>query len=83
MAQFEVGKYYTHGWIGDSSMFTTWKVIKRTKCTVTIECVDDGRVKTCRFCKWFMDNYGVETIYPYGQYSMAPILDANDIEKAA
>ena len=29
MIKFEVGKEYTHGWIGDSELETTWKVIKR------------------------------------------------------
>ena len=34
MIKFEIGKQYTHGWAGDSDLFTTWEVIKRTAQTI-------------------------------------------------
>lgn len=74
MKQFEIGKSYTHGWIGDSDLFTTWTVIKRTAQTITIT---TGReTKTCRIIKGLSEIRKAESIFPYGQYSMAPILSA-------
>ena len=74
MAKFEVGKKYIHGWAGDSDLFTTWKVIKRTSCTITIT---DGReTKTCRIIKALSEMSNRETVYPFGQYSMCPLLRA-------
>lgn len=75
MKQFEVGKSYTHGWIGDAELFTTWVVIKRTAQTITIQNRD--KVKICRVIKGLSEMNDVECIYPYGQYSMCPILRAN------
>lgn len=39
MLKFEIGKSYTHGWIGDSNLFTTWTVLRRTAQTITITMV--------------------------------------------
>ena len=74
MRTFEVGKEYTHGWIGDSSLFTTWKVLKRTTQTITIT---DGReTKTCKIIKQVSEWRNAESVYPEGKYSMCPILSA-------
>lgn len=74
MKKFEVGKSYTHGWIGDSNLFTTWKVIKRTAQTITIT---DGReTKTCRIIKALSEMNNTECVFPFGQYSMCPTLRA-------
>lgn len=74
MNTFEVGKIYTHGWIGDSNLFTTWTVLSRTAQTVTIT---DGReTKTCRIIKQLSEYRKAESIYPQGKYSMCPILSA-------
>lgn len=75
MKKFEIGKEYTHGWIGDSDLFTTWKVIKRTAQTVTIE--NDRETKTCKIIKALSEMENAETIYPFGKYSMCPTLRAN------
>ena len=75
MKVFEIGKTYTHGWIGDSELFTTWKVIKRTEQTITIT---DGReTKTCKVNKYLTEIENAECVYPLGRYSMCPILRAN------
>lgn len=74
MKKFEIGKEYTHGWIGDSELFTTWKVIKRTAQTVTIK--NDRETKTCKIIKVLSEMENAETIYPFGKYSMCPTLRA-------
>lgn len=74
MRTFETGKTYTHGWIGDSELFTSWTVVKRTQATITIT---DGReTKTCRIIKGLSEIRNAESVFPFGQYSMAPILSA-------
>lgn len=75
MIKFEVGKQYTHGWIGDSDLYTTWTVLKRTAKTVTIQHCKE--VKTCRINQKVSEWDGCECIFPYGQYSMCPTLRAN------
>ena len=79
MKKFEVGKRYTHGWIGDCELFTTWTVIKRTAKTVTIkeEGTQLNNVKTCRIIDRLSQWEGAECVFPFGQYSMAPTLRAN------
>ena len=78
MVKFEVGKQYTHGWIGDCELFTTWTVIKRTQKTITIkeEGIQREKVKTCRIIDRLSQREGVECVFPFGQYSMAPTLRA-------
>lgn len=74
MNKFEIGKTYTHGWIGDSNLFTSWKVIKRTAQTVTI--TDGKETKTCKIIKGLSEIRNAESVYPFGKYSMSPILSA-------
>lgn len=74
MRTFEVGNEYTHGWIGNADLFTTWKVLKRTAQTITIT---DGReTKTCKIIKQLSEIRNAESVYPEGKYSMCPILSA-------
>lgn len=74
MKAFEVGKQYTHGFIGDSELFVTWTVVKRTAQTVTIT---DGReTKTCKIIKQVSEYRNAESVFPFGRYSMCPILSA-------
>lgn len=75
MKKFEIGKTYTHGWIGDSALFTTWEVIKRTAKTITIKHGDT--VKTCRIISALSERNNAECVFPFGQYSMCPTLRAN------
>lgn len=74
MTKFEVGKSYTHGWIGDADLFTTWKVIKRTAQTITI--TTGKETKTCRIIKALSERNNAECVFPFGQYSMCPTLRA-------
>lgn len=74
MKKFEIGKSYTHGWIGDSELFTTWQVIARTAQTITIERC--GKIKKCRINKDLSEMFGAEAVKPYGTYSMSPTLTA-------
>lgn len=74
MRKFEIGKNYTHGWIGDAELFTTWTVTKRTAQTITI--TDGRKTKTCRIIKGLSEMRNAESVYPFGQYSMCPILSA-------
>ena len=74
MKKFEVGKEYSVRSICDHECVWTYKIVKRTACTVTI---DDGeKVKTCRINKKISEYRGAEIIYPNGNYSMCPILSA-------
>lgn len=74
MKQFEVGKKYTHGWISNSELFTTWEVIRRTEQTITI--TDGTETKTCKIVKKISEWRGAECVRPFGNYSMCPILEA-------
>lgn len=74
MNKFEVGKTYTHGWIGDSNLFSTWTVTKRTAQTITI--TDGKETKTCKIIKAISEYRNAESVYPQGKYSMCPILSA-------
>lgn len=75
MKKFEVGKKYTHGWIGNSDLFTTWEVIARTEKTITIK--DGDEIRKCRINKWYLENENREAVLPYGSYSMCPVLKAS------
>lgn len=75
MKQFEIGKKYTHGYAGDSSLFSTYEVVARTAQTVTVV-NNRGEVSKHRINKTLSEYFKAESIYPLGQYSMAPILSA-------
>ena len=74
MAKFEVGATYATTSICNSECVFKIIVVKRTEKTVTI---DKGNGKTQR-CKIHTDIRDAETIYPYGVYSMCPVIDATD-----
>lgn len=76
MKTFEIGKTYTHGWIGDSDLFTSWTVIARTAKTITIKCIGTNEVKKCRVIKYLTEINNAETLMPFGNYSMCPLLEA-------
>ena len=68
---FEIDKTYTFRFIGDSDSCVPVKVLKGTAKFVTIQVRNDKPVK-CGVRVWD----GVESCYPLGKYSMAPILRA-------
>lgn len=76
MTQFKVGKVYTTRFIGDSNIVLNYRVIHRSASTVIIEDVKTEEVKKCRIIKKLSEYRDAESVYPMGQYSMAPILSA-------
>lgn len=74
MKKFEVGKIYSMRSACDHNCTWTYIVISRTAQTITIS---DGKNKQrCRISKVASECLGRETVYPLGQYSMAPSLSA-------
>ena len=71
--KFEVGRTYATRSVCNSECIFKITIIKRTEKTVTI---DEGNGKTKR-CKIYTDMRNAEAIYPYGIYSMCPIIDAS------
>ena len=76
MTKFTVGKVYTTRFIGNSDIILSYKVIHRTASTIIIEDTRTEEVKKCRIIKKLSEYRGSESVYPMGQYSMAPILSA-------
>ena len=77
MKKFEIGQTYS---MRSACMHDcTWEytVTKRTAQTITI--TDGKETKTCRISKASTQYRGAETIYPLGQYSMAPSLSADRV----
>jgi len=72
--KFEVGRTYATRSVCNSECIFKITIIKRTEKTVTI---DKGDGKTKR-CKIYTDMRNAEAIYPYGIYSMCPIIDASE-----
>ena len=73
MKQFEIGKEYSMRSACDHNCVWTYKVIARTAKTITI--TNGKQTMKCRVSK-SSEYFGAETIYPLGQYSMAPSLTA-------
>lgn len=70
---FEVGKSYSMRSACDCECVWIYKVIKRTKSTITIKS-NRGEVLRCRVK--VSDILGAECCQPLGSYSMSPILRA-------
>lgn len=87
MNTFEVGKTYQTRSLCDHDCLVTWTVIDRTAKTVRmvegtnkeplkLHAATQPRVKVFRPA---VDGRGVESVKPWGSYSMSPILDATDL----
>lgn len=74
MKKFEVGKIYSMRSACDHNCTWTYIVIARTAQTITIS--DGKNNQRCRISKGASECLGRETVYPFGQYSMAPSLSA-------
>ena len=74
MKKFEIGKKYSMRSICNQECVWTYTVIARTAQTITIS--NGKEVKKCRVVKKISEYRNAETIYPLGQYSMAPSLVA-------
>lgn len=77
MKKFEIGETYTMRSACDHDCVWTYTVTARTAQTVTI--TDGEEIKKCRVCKAVSEYRNAETIYPLGQYSMAPCLSADKV----
>ena len=74
MKKFKVGMILSTRSICNSDCVWTYIVKARTACTITIS--DGKEEKKLRICKKVSEYRGAETVYPLGQYSMAPCLSA-------
>ena len=74
MKKFEIGGTYSMRSICDHNCIWTYTVTARTEQTVTI--TDGKKTQKCRISKKISEYRGAETVYPLGQYSMAPMLTA-------
>jgi len=80
---FEVGETYRHGWIGDSNMFSRYKVLSRTAKRVTLE-EQSTHGKPEKITRGIShDTDGNEYVMPHGRYSMAPRLNSAKKVEAA
>ena len=74
MKKFEVGGLYAMKSICDHNCVWRYIVTKRTAQTVTL--TDGKETICCRIIKRVSEYHNAETVYPLGQYSMAPSLTA-------
>lgn len=74
MKTFEIGQTYSMRSICDHNCIWTYTVTARTAQTITI--TDGKETKRCRVSRPVSEYRGAETIFPLGQYSMAPSLTA-------
>lgn len=82
MTQFEINKVYSMRSACDYDCIWSYKVIKRTACTVTLQQLHRdgkpyGKTINCRISKGDSAFYNAEAVSPLGKYSMSPILVAN------
>jgi hypothetical protein len=77
MKTFEIGKTYSMRSACMHDCIWTYTVTKRTAQTITI--TDGKETKTCRIAKKVSGYLNAETVFPLGQYSMAPSLTADKI----
>lgn len=75
MLKFEIGSTYNMTSPGDHNCVWTYKVLKRTACTVTL--TDGKKDITCRINKAYTNYRDAETVFPLGQYSLCPVLSAD------
>ena len=77
MKKFEVGKTYYTTLACNSDCIVRATCIKRTASTVTMVTRWYG-TQTYRIMRDSERFFNAEAIRPYGHYSMAPIIDANN-----
>lgn len=77
MKKFEIGETYSMRSICDHNCVWSYTVVARTAQTITL---DDGKKTTrCRISKKVSEYIKAETVFPLGQYSMAPSLSADKV----
>lgn len=77
MLKFEVGNIYACRSICNYDCVWYFKVVNRTKSTITI--LKDGEKNPVvkRINKQVSETLDAESVYPLGNYSMAPVLSAD------
>ncbi len=76
MEKFEVGKTYSMRSACDHNCVWSYKVIARTAQTVTLA-DEKGREISRKIIRRISEWNKAESVYPLGQYSMAPVLVAD------
>lgn len=74
MTKFETGKTYATRSICNHDCIIEIRVIKRTAKTIIADCGSFRGEKRLRIAEY----EGVEQVKPWGSYSMAPIIGADD-----
>lgn len=76
--EFKVNGLYSMKSICNQDCVWQYIVTARTACTVTLKSVEgkEDKVIKCRINKKATEYLKAETVYPLGQYSMAPSLSA-------
>ena len=84
MKKFEIGKTYSMRSICDNDCIWTYKVIARTAQTITIQDIStdfrtNKKPQKCKIIKKVSEYRDAESLFPLGNYSMAPTLSADHI----
>ena len=74
MKKFEIGRTYTTRSACDSNCIISITVTARTTATITVS--ENGEIKKLRINKKCSEYRNAETVLPWGQYSMAPMISA-------
>ena len=78
MLKFEVGNIYACRSICNYDCIWYFKVVSRTKSTITILKDDEKNPIVKRINKQVSETLDAESVYPLGNYSMVPVLSADD-----
>lgn len=74
MKRFEIGSTYSMRSVCDHNCIWSYTVTERTAKTITV--TDGKEIKKLRISKKYSQYRDAETVFPLGQYSMAPMLTA-------
>lgn len=74
MKRFEIGSTYSMQSVCDHNCVWSYTVTERTAQTITV--TDGKEIKKLRISKKYSQYRDAETVFPLGQYSMAPMLTA-------
>lgn len=77
MKKFEIGKTYYMRSACNHECVWCYTITERTAATITI--TDGKKAQRCRISKRTSEYRAAESIFPLGQYSMAPILSADNV----
>lgn len=77
MLKFEVGNIYACRSVCNYDCIWYFRVVSRTKSTITILKDGEKNPVSKRINKQLSETLDAESVYPLGNYSMAPILSAD------